>query len=429
MEGHALLPGMVQLLRRIFDKSLKKLAAASPSLDGLKIERPDETDRRPSRWLVVPVLLLAAGGGWWWWAGPSGIAAVRTAVARETMAAPADTAVLNASGYVTARRRATVSSKVTGKLIAVAVEEGMAVREGQVLARLDDSTVRSQLALAEARLDASRQATAEQEVRLREAELTLARTRRLVEEGVVGAADLDADTAEVDSLAARIALSHGQVVVAEREIDVYRTQLDDMVIRAPFDGVAISKDAEEGEMISPVSAGGGFTRTGVSTLVDMASLEIEVDVNESYINRVRDGQRIVANLDAYPDWDIPGAVITTVPAADRQRATVLVRIAFDELDPRILPDMGVSVAFLEDAPPEPRAGTTRLLIPAEAARSQDGRDILYVVRGDLLERRAVRLGTTVGNQVDIVAGLTAGERVVVDGPADLADGDRVTVLE
>ena len=405
------------------------MAAASPSLDGLKIERPDDTDRRPSRWLVVPVLLLAAGGGWWWWAGPSGIAAVRTAVARETMAAPADTAVLNASGYVAARRRATVSSKVTGKLIAVPVEEGMAVREGQVLARLDDSTVRSQLALAEARLGASRQAIAEQEVRLREAELTLARTRRLVEEGVVGAADLDADTAEVDSLAARIALSHGQVVVAEREIDVYRTQLDDMVIRAPFDGVAISKDAQEGEMISPVSAGGGFTRTGVSTLVDMASLEIEVDVNESYINRVRDDQRIVANLDAYPDWDIPGAVITTVPAADRQRATVLVRIAFDELDPRILPDMGVSVAFLEDPPPEPRTRTTRLLIPAGAARSQDGRDILYVVRGDLVERRAVRLGTTVGNQVDIVAGLTAGERVVVAGPADLADGDRVTVLE
>ena len=405
------------------------MAAASPSLDGLRIERPADTGRRPWRWLVVPVLLLAAGGGWWWWAGPSGMAAVRTAVARETAAAPADTAVLNASGYVTARRRATVSSKVTGKLIAVRVEEGMAVRRGQVLARLDDSTVRSQLALAEARLGAARRAITEQEVRLREAQLALARTRRLVEEGVVGAADLDTDTAEVDSLAARIALSQEQVVVAEREIDVYRTQLDDMVIRAPFDGVAISKDAEEGEMISPVSAGGGFTRTGVSTLVDMASLEIEVDVNESYINRVRDGQRVVANLDAYPDWDIPGAVITTVPAADRQRATVLVRIAFDELDPRILPDMGVSVAFLEDAPPEPRAGGTRLLIPAGAVYRQDGQDILYVVRGDQVERRAVRLGTAVGNQVDVVAGLTAGERIVVEGAADLADGDRVTVLE
>ena len=405
------------------------MAAASPSLDDLKIERRDDADGRPWRWLVLLVLLVAAGGGGWWWTGSARIAAVRTAVARETTVAAADTAVLNASGYVAARRRATVSSKVTGKLISVPVEEGMAVRRGQVLARLDDSTVRSQLALAEARLGAARQATAEQEVRLQEAQLTLGRTRRLVEEGVVGAADLDTATAEVDSLAARIALSHEQVVVAEREIDVFRTQLDDMVIRAPFDGVAISKDAEEGEMISPVSAGGGFTRTGVSTLVDMTSLEIEVDVNESYINRVRDDQRVVANLDAYPEWDIPGAVITTVPAADRQRATVLVRIAFDALDPRILPDMGVNVAFLEDEPPEPAASTARLLIPAGAARSQDGQDVLYVVRGDLVERRAVRLGTAVGNQVDIVAGLTAGERIVVDGPADLADGDRVTVLE
>ena len=406
------------------------MAAAPPSLDGLRIERRDDTGRGPWRWLVPPVLLLAAaGGGWWWWTGPAQIAAVSTAAARETAVAPADAAVLNASGYVTARRQATVSSKVTGKLDAVLVEEGMTVREGQVLARLDDSTVRSQLALAEARLVASRRAIAEQEVRLNEAQLNLARTRRLVEEGVVGAADLDTDTAEVDSLAARIALSREQVVVAEREIDVLRTQLDDMVIRAPFDGVAISKDAEEGEMISPVSAGGGFTRTGVSTLVDMDSLEIEVDVNESYINRVSDGQRVVANLDAYPDWDIPGAVITTVPAADRQRATVLVRIAFDELDPRILPDMGVNVAFLEDEPPEPRAEATRLLVPAAATRSREGRDVVYVLRGDLVERRAVRLGANVGNQVEVVSGLTAGERVVVEGPEDLVDGDRVTVLE
>lgn len=406
------------------------MAAASSSLDGLKIERRDR-DGRSRRRLIPLVLLLAAGGGggWWWWTGAARLATVRTAVVREAPAAPVGAAVLNASGYVAARRRATVSSKVTGKLVAVPVEEGMVVRRGQVLARLDDSTVRSQLALAEARLGASRRAIAEQEVRLREARLALARTRRLVAEGVVGAAELDTDTAEVDSLAARIALSREQVVVAEREIDVHRTQLDDMVIRAPFDGVAISKDAEEGEMISPVSAGGGFTRTGVCTLVDMSSLEIEVDVNESYINRVRDGQRVVANLDAWPEWDIPGAVITTVPAADRQRATVLVRIAFDELDPRILPDMGINVAFLEDEPRAPRAAATQLSIPADAARSLDGRDVIFVVRGDRVERRTVRLGAAVGSQVGVVSGLAAGERIVIDGPADLADGDRVAVLE
>ena len=403
--------------------------ASTPSLDDLRIDRSDDRDRaRRWPWVVAVCLLALGGGGWWWWTGPAQTAEVRTGTAREATGSIEET-ILNASGYVTARRRATVSSKVTGKLVEVLVEEGMAVRKGQVLARLDDATVRSQLALAEAKLEVAQRGFAEQEVRLREAELTLGRTRRLVDDGVVGTADLDGAVAEVDSLKARIALARGQVVVAEREIDVLRIQLDDMAIRAPFDGVAISKDAEAGEMISPVSAGGGFTRTGVSTIVDMGSLEIEVDVNESYINRVQDDQRVVATLDAYPNWDIPAAVITTVPAADRQRATVLVRIGFDQLDPRILPDMGVKVAFLEEQRPQTRTRETRLLMPAAAARNQDGQDIVYVVRGDLVERRVVRLGSVAGDQVEVMAGVTAGERVIVDGPADLADGDRVVVVE
>ena len=399
------------------------MAASTPSLDDLRIDRSDDRDRvRRWPWVVAVCLLLAVGGGgWWWWIGPARAPEVRTGTARETTGTTEET-ILNASGYVTARRRATVSSKVTGKLVEVLVEEGMAVRKGQVLARLDSATIRSQLALAEARLGVAQGGFAEQEVRLREAELTLGRTRRLVEEGVVGTADLDGAEAEVDSLKARIALARGQVVVAEREIDVFRTQLDDMVIRAPFDGVAISKDAEAGEMISPVSAGGGFTRTGVSTIVDMGSLEIEVDVNESFINRVQDDQRVVATLDAYPDRDIPAAVITTVPAADRQRATVLVRIGFDELDPRILPDMGIKVAFLEEQS-QTLTPETRLVMPAAAARNQDGQDVVYLIRGDLAERRAVRLGSVVGDQAEVIAGLTAGERLIVDGPADLADGD------
>ena len=405
------------------------VTASTPSLDDLRIDRSDPDGARGWPWVIAVCLLLAlGGGGWWWWTGPAQAAEVRTETAREATGSTEET-ILNASGYVTARRRATVSSKVTGKLVEVLVEEGMAIRRGQVLARLDDVTIRAELALAEARLAATRRGFAEQEVRLREAELTLGRTRRLVEEGVVPTADLDRDEAEVDSLEARIALTREQVVVAEREIDVFQTQLDDMVIRAPFDGVAISKDAEAGEMISPISAGGGFTRTGVCTIVDMGSLEIEVDVNESYINRVQDGQRVVATLDAYPDWDIPAAVITTVPAADRQRATVLVRIGFDELDPRMLPDMGIKVAFLEEQQPQTRAQETRFLIPASAARNQDGQDIVYLIRGDLAERRAVRLGSVVGDQVEVIAGLTAGEQLIVDGPADLADGDRVVVVE
>ena len=266
-------------------------------------------------------------------------------------------------------------------------------------------------------------------MRLTEAQLHRGRMSVLVDEGVVGRAELDTAQAEVDSLAARITFQREQIVVSDREIDVRRTGLEDTVIRAPFDGVAISKDAQPGEMVSPISAGGGFTRTGICTIVDMASLEIKVDVNESYINRVSDGQRVVANLDAYPDWDIPGSVITTIPAADRQRATVLVRIAFDELgDPRILPDMGVNVAFLEAGQPAPAvAAAPRVWMPSAAVRREGEQAMVFVTQGETVRRRAVTLGVENGADVEVLAGVTPGTRVVVAGPSDLSGGARVTL--
>ena len=402
------------------------------SLDDLKIDRSRDSRSRVAwiAWPAAGLVVLGGGGaaGWRWWE-EARIPAVRTAVVRQAAPADGQPTVLNASGYVTARLQSTVSSKVTGRIVEVLVEEGMAVRRGQVLARLDDTTERSYLALAEAQLGARRGALAELEVRHEEARLDLDRQRRLLEQRLIGQADLDAAQAEADSLGARIANQREQIVVAEREIDVRRTALEDTVIRAPFGGVAISKDAQPGEMISPVSAGGGFTRTGVCTIVDMSSLEIEVDVNESYINRVSPGQRVVATLDAYPDWEIPARVITTIPAADRQRATVLVRIAFDELgDPRILPDMGVNVAFLEAGPPPEEAvadAAPRLWIPAAALRSDGGARVVFVARGGAVERRAVTTGVEDGGDVEVLAGLAAGERVVIEGP-ELADGDRVT---
>ena len=401
------------------------------SLDDLKIDRSRE--RRTSfAWLawVVVLLVLAGGGaaGWVWWQDAQ-TPVVTTAVVYETTAGDSQPTVLNASGYVTARRQATVSAKVTGKVAEVLVEEGMAVGEGQVLARLDDSSERAFLALAEAQLQAARGALDELGVRLAEAQLHEGRMSVLVDEGVVGRAELDTAQAEVDSLAARITFQREQVIVSEREIDVRRTALEDTVIRAPFDGVAISKDAQPGEMVSPISAGGGFTRTGISTIVDMASLEIEVDVNESYINRVSDGQRVVANLDAYPDWDIPGSVITTIPAADRQRATVLVRIAFDELgDPRILPDMGVNVAFLEPGRAVAAAAAApRVWLPSAAVRRDGEQAVVFVARGGAVERRPVSLGVENGADVEVLAGVAPGTRVVVAGPADLAGGARVTL--
>ncbi|MYD87636.1 MAG: biotin/lipoyl-binding protein, partial [Acidobacteria bacterium] len=244
------------------------------SLDELKIDRSRGGRSRVGRivWLVLLLVVMGAGAaaGWRWWE-EARIPVVSTAAVRRTVAADGQPTVLNASGYVTARLQSTVSSKVTGRIVEVLVEEGMAVAEGQVLARLDDTTERSYLALAEAQLGAARGALAELEVRYEEARLDLDRQRRLLEQRLIGQADLDAAQAEADSLRARIGNQREQVVVAEREIDVRRTALEDTVIRAPFSGVAISKDAQPGEMISPVSAGGGFTRTGVCTIVDMSS--------------------------------------------------------------------------------------------------------------------------------------------------------------
>jgi RND family efflux transporter MFP subunit len=342
----------------------------------------------------------------------------------------AASAVLNASGYVVARRKATVSSKVTGKVIDVLIEEGHAVKGGQVLAHLDDTQARATLNLAEAQLAASKKSLAEDEAKLTEQERNLRRRQALLKDSVVGQAEVDDAQSTVDSTKARIDFARQQIAVSERNVELQKTNLDDMTVRAPFSGIVISKDAQPGEMISPVSAGGGFTRTGIGTIVDMASLEIEVDVNETYINRVTPNQKVEAVLDAYPDWRMPAHVITTIPSADRQKATVKVRIAFEQLDPRILPDMGVKVSFLKDAPPAGQASAVpRVVVPKAAVRSADGKSIVFVLREDRVERRAVSIGLDTGDQVELVSGVSAGERVVVDGPATLKDGDKVRVQQ
>jgi len=321
-----------------------------------------------------------------------------------------------------------VSSKVTGKVLEVFVEEGRAVRKGQVLARLDDSQVRASLNVGEAQLETARRGAAEDEARLHEAELTLGRREQLVKEQVISKSELDAARAEVESLRARIAVANQQIRVAESIVSQRRTDLADMEVRAPFDGVAITKDAQPGEMISPVSAGGGFTRTGVATIVDMSSLEIEVDVNESYINRVHASMPVEAVLDAYPDWRMPAHVIATIPSADRQKATVKVRIGFEQLEPRILPDMGVKVSFLNERPAsEAAAARPRLTVPKTAVRSAEGKTIVFVMHDDRVERRAVSVGSTIGDSTEVLSGVSAGDRVVVDGPQTLKDGDKVKV--
>jgi len=407
------------------------MAAEKNALEGLRIDRDERESSGSGRraWIVwtIAVLVLAAAAGWWL-LRPRG-KEVRTVAARERSGAAAGPGTaLNASGYVIARRAATVSAKITGKVAQVLVEEGTVVQSGQVLARLDDATAQRALALAQAQLGSDRRALAETEVRIRQSEINRRRQQKLVAQGITSQQDLDAANAEADSFVAHLAALREEVVVAERQVGVARQAIDDTVIRAPFAGVAVTKDAQPGEMISPVSAGGGFTRTGICTLVDMKSLEIDVDVNESYIHRVRPGQKAQAVLDAYPDWTIPAHVITVIPTADRQKATVRVRLAFEELDPRVLPDMGVKVAFLAD-PSEAAAGAApgkpQLVVPRAAVKKNGDQDVVFVVQGGRAERRSIRLSPAAGDEAVVVSGLAAGEQVVVEGPADLADGDAV----
>lgn len=398
-----------------------------PSLDKLRIEREPEEDASGKGWIALAVLLLlAAAAAWYFWPRED-VALVRTAVARAATG-PQSGTVLNASGYVTARRQATVSSKVTGKVTEILVEEGMRVEEGQVLARLDAANVQAVLDLARAQLDSARTALNEVHALLEEAQLNYDRFRRLAEDGLVSQAELDRSRAEHKSLTARLENRQSEVEVARRQVDIYRQQLEDTIIRAPFAGVVVAKNAQPGEMISPVSAGGGFTRTGIGTIVDMDSLEIEIDVNEAYINRVRPGQAVVATLDAYPDWKIPCHVIAIIPTADRQRATVEVRVGFDALDERILPDMGVKVGFQDEG--ENGDVASGVIVPAAALRRDAGSDIVWVVNGDVVERRAVNtaVGITSGSERAVLAGLRAGERVVIEGPEELVAGMKIEVI-
>jgi RND family efflux transporter MFP subunit len=265
-------------------------------------------------------------------------------------------------------------------------------------------------------------------VRLEQARLAERRVTQLLTDRIVSQSQVDQAKADADSIEAHIAALREQISVTERQIQVEQAELSNYVIRAPFGGVAVSKDAQPGEMVSPVSAGGGFTRTGICTIVDMNSLEIEVDVNESYISRVKPGQEVAAVLDAYPDWMIPSRVITTVPTADRQKATVLVRIGFNELDPRILPDMAIKVSFLRDADESatPVAQSTTLA-PRATIKTEGGNSFAFVVRGDGVERRAVRLGDADGDRVEVIAGLQPGDRVVVSPPAELTAASKIVV--
>lgn len=393
----------------------------------LRIDRSEEaTGSRPA-WPVIgaAALLILAGAGLWWWRGAHAAIDVQLVAA----AAPAAqgsgaTAVLQATGYVTARRQATVSAQITGKLTEVLIEEGERVEAGQVLARLESATQRARLAETQAQLAEARARIGQYASELEQAQRDYARQQDLAARHLVAVQTVDAARTQAESLAAQLAAQQDAVRLAQAQVHSAQVQLDYTTVRAPFAGVVIAKAAQVGEIVSPLSAGGGFTRTGIGTLVDMDSLEIEVDVNEAYLNRVVAGGPAQAVLDAYPDWTIPAHVIAIIPTADRGKATVKVRIGIDQKDPRILPDMGARVSFLAEHDADNATAGTGVLVPASAIVQRDGAEVVFVADGERARARPVRTGQRFGDLTE-VEGLAVGARVVRAPGEKLSDGARI----
>ena len=412
--------------------------SAKPDLGSLRIHDGQRSKTGTSKRVIfaaIPVLIFAGiVAAAYAFRSQKPVVEVATAAKPE---AAGRQALLNASGYITPRRRATIAAKITGRVTGVFFDEGTRVAEGQLLATLDDSDVKRSLDSAKADRDAAQAAIADYEVQLKNAQILLHRAEQLQKAGVQTQEALDNAATAADSLKAKITLARQQVAASEARIGVAQQAVDNCTIRSPFAGVVVSKDAQVGEMVSPNSAGGGFTRTGIATIVDMKSNEIEVDVNESYIARVENGQQVTATLDAYPDKPIPSKVRTVIPTADRQKATVKVRITILNLEKYdfILPDMGVKVAFLENEQPaakdkaKDKGPQAVAFIPKGAVRSDSNASFVFLVRDGKVERRAVSLGTDRGTDVAVLAGVSPGDSLVVKGPESLHDGDKIEIRQ
>ena len=373
-------------------------------LNNLKIDRstPPVVDGSPSNKLhLLGAAILLVSFFWWLFLSEDELKEVTTFTVKSLqMSDSSATSILDASGYVVARRRATVSSKVTGKVMKVFIEEGMYVEEGQLLAQLDDSTMQADLNYSQSQLD--------------EARRIFNRTGELAKEELASQASLDAARAAMEGLEALNA--------------VRKQVVKDMQILAPFSGVVVYKAAQPGEMISPVSAGGGFTNTGICTIVDMDSLEVEVDVNEAFINRVKPGQPVITNLNAYPKWDIPSEVIAIIPTADRNKATVKVRIALLEKDERVLPDMGSRVSFLRKVDNNNQEIQKEgVMIPLAAVAYIDGSSLVQVVDGNSVQIMQIEVAEETANYARVIKGLESGMKVIARFDDELENNQKVII--
>ena len=373
-------------------------------LNNLKIDRsapPSSEGQQSNKLYLLAISVLIVGLFWWLFLSDDELKEVTTFTVKSLeMSDASATSILDASGYVVARRRATVSSKMTGKVMKVFIEEGMYVEEGQILAQLDDSTMQADLNYSQSQLN--------------EAKRIFNRTQEVAKDELASQAALDAARASVEGLEALNAIRK-QVV-------------QDMKILAPFSGVVVYKAAQPGEMISPVSAGGGFTNTGICTIVDMDSLEVEVDVNEAFINRVKPGQPVITNLNAYPKWDIPSEVIAIIPTADRNKATVKVRIALLEKDERVLPDMGSRVSFLRKVENKsPEIVKEGVMIPLAAVAIKDDQSVVQALEGSKIRLTKVEVAEETANYARVIDGLKSGMTVVAIFDNELENNQQVII--
>lgn len=406
----------------------------SDLLNELRIGKEHRDDhvggRSPWSWIAavaVVALIAAVGAGWYFFFNGAKSFEVEAATAVAPSAGGADTSVLQATGYVTARRSATVSAQITGTLTEVLIEEGDRVEKGQVLARLESTAWRAGLDQAQAGLRAAQAQLTQYQAQLGQNQRDLKRAEDLVARKLASTQSLELARTQVDTQSAAVTAQRRQVEVSQANVQAAQVQLDYCTVRAPFTGMVTAKAAQVGEIVSPLSAGGGFTRTGVGTIVDMESLEIEVDVNESYISRVVPKQPAQTVLDAYPDWKIPSHVVAIIPTADRGKATVKVRIGIDAKDPRVLPDMGARVSFFEDAPKTANAPPPKgVLVPGSAIVKREGKDTVYALDADRVRAKPVAPGQTY-NDLRLVEGIAAGTRVVKQPPAEMADGAKVEI--
>lgn len=381
-------------------------------------------------WLIAAFATLAVGAmAYMVLAKPAAIPV--QAVIAQDVGAPSSSlrSTLDAAGYVIARRQATVSSKTTGRLLEILIEEGQEVNENQIIARLDDANTRIELNRAHAQLAQAEARLAAAVTAFDNAIPIYERSAKLFSEKIISAADLDRARAEYDSRRLAVEVERSGVAVAKALFEAAEEHQADTIIRAPFSGVVTVKAAQAGETISPVSAGGGFTRTGIGTIVDMGSLELEVDVSENFINRISAGQPTRIRLNAYPEWEIPGTVIAVVPTANKAKATVKVRIGFDLDDPRILPEMGARVSFFESPAEEVSAQGYSAIIPADAVQVSGSKGHVYLIRDQSVERLNVELGPITDQGQRLVSGLVPGSRLAVGNFDKLHHGATVLVKQ